>query len=196
MKILDEHKSTLDDLLIFKRINVIGTSGSGKSTFAKPLAEALQLPYIEMDQLFWKPDWAESTDEEFLPRIEQVAARPQWVLDGNYSRSFPIKLKRAQLLVWIDLPFFTTTYQVTRRAIKRSFSQAELWPGTGNRETLKKSFFSKDSVIWWSITHYQSTGVKYEQLMRSEAYEDIAFLRLTSRKQIKHLLNSGSASGQ
>lgn len=196
MKILDEQNITLDDLLRYQRINVIGTSGSGKSTFAKSLAEALQLPYFEMDQLFWKPNWVESTDEEFLPKVEQVAARPQWVLDGNYSRSFPIKLKRAQLLVWIDLPFLTTTYSVTRRAIKRSLSQTELWPDTGNRESLKKSFFSKDSVIWWSITHYQSTGVKYEQLMRSGAYGDIAFLRLTSRKQIKRLLNSGSASGQ
>jgi adenylate kinase family enzyme len=196
MKILDAQKSTLDNLADYQRINVIGTSGSGKSTFAKSLAEALQLPYFEMDQLFWKPNWVESTDEEFLPKVEQVAARTQWVMDGNYSRSFPIKLKRAQLLVWIDLPFLTTTYRVTRRAIQRSLSQTELWPDTGNRESLKKSFFSKDSVIWWSITHYQSTGVKYEQLMRSEAYGDIAFLRLPSRKQIKRLLNSGSASGQ
>ncbi|MEE4280863.1 MAG: shikimate kinase [Pseudomonadales bacterium] len=196
MKILDAQKSTLDNLADYQRINVIGTSGSGKSTFAKSLAEALQLPYFEMDQLFWKPNWVESADEEFLPKVEQVAACPQWVLDGNYSRSFPIKLKRAQLLVWIDLPFLTTTYRVTRRAIQRSLSQTELWPDTGNRESLKKSFFSKDSVIWWSITHYQSTGVKYEQLMRSEAYGDIAFLRFTSRKQIKRLLNSGSASGQ
>ncbi len=196
MKILDAQKSTLDNLADYQRINVIGTSGSGKSTFAKSLAEALQLPYFEMDQLFWKPNWVESTDEEFLPKVEQVAACPQWVLDGNYSRSFPIKLKRAQLLVWIDLPFLTTTYRVTRRAIQRSLSQTELWPDTGNRESLKKSFFSKDSVIWWSITHYQSTGVKYEQLMHSEAYGDIAFLRFTSRKQIKRLLNSGSASGQ
>jgi adenylate kinase family enzyme len=195
MKILDEQSITLDDLLEYQRINIIGTSGSGKSTFAKHLAGALQLPYIEMDQLFWKPDWVESTDEEFLPRIEQVAERPQWVLDGNYSRTLPIKLNSAQLFVWIDLPFFTTTYRVTRRAIKRSLSQAELWPGTGNRETLKKSFLSKDSVIWWSITHYHSTGEKYEQLMHSETYENIAFLRLRSRKQVARLLNSRSQNG-
>ena len=196
MKILNAQTSTLTDLANYQRINVIGTSGSGKSTFARSLAEALQLPYVEMDQLFWKPNWVESTDEEFLPKVEQVAARPQWVLDGNYSRSFPIKLNRAQLLVWIDLPFITTTYRVTRRAIKRSLSQTELWPDTGNRESLKNSFLSKDSIIWWSITHYRSTGVKYQQLMRSEAYGNTAFLRLSSRKQIKRLLNSGSASGQ
>jgi energy-coupling factor transporter ATP-binding protein EcfA2 len=190
MKILKAETVTLADLSGCQRINVIGTSGSGKSTFAKKLAAALDLPYFEMDALFWKPDWVESTDSEFLPKVAQVAAQPEWILDGNYSRTFDIKFNRAQLVVWIDLAFLTTTYAVTRRAIKRSFSKKELWPDTGNRESLKKSFLSKDSIIWWSITHYHSTRRKYERLMSSEAYGDIAFLRLTSRGQITRLLDS------
>ena len=196
MKILDGQKVTLDDLVQYQRINIIGTSGSGKSTFARSLAEVLQLPYFEMDQLFWKPEWVESTDEEFLPKVEQVAEGPQWVLDGNYSRTSVIKLNRAQLLVWIDLPFLTTTFSVTCRAIKRSFSKKELWPDTGNRESLQKSFFSKDSIIWWSITHYRATVIRYEQLMHSGDHEHIAFLRFRSRTQIARLLKSGSLNDQ
>ncbi|MCR9259969.1 MAG: hypothetical protein NXH95_09615 [Pseudomonadaceae bacterium] len=190
MNILPAEKSTLADLSKFQRINVIGSSGSGKSTFAKNLAAALQLPCYEMDELFWQADWVESTDEEFLPKVEHVVEQPQWILDGNYSRTLSIKLNRAELLIWIDLPFLTTTYQVTQRAIKRSFSKQELWPGTGNRESLKKSFLAKDSIILWSITHYHATRKKYEHLMNSGAYEDIAFLRLSSRSQIARLLNS------
>jgi len=190
MNILKAETVTLADLSGCQRINVIGTSGSGKSTLAKKLAAALDLPYFEMDALFWKSDWVESTDSEFLPKVAQVAAQPEWILDGNHSRTFDIKFNRAQLVVWIDLAFLTTTCAVTRRAIKRSFSKKELWPDTGNRESLKKSFLSKDSIIWWSMTHYHSTRRKYEQLMSSEAYGDIAFLRLTSRGQIARLLNS------
>lgn len=190
MNILHAEKSTLADLSRFQRINVIGTSGSGKSTFATSLATALQLPCYEMDELFWQPDWVESSDEEFFPKVEDIAEKSQWVLDGNYSRTFAIKLKRVQLLIWIDLPFLTTTYRVTRRAVKRSFSKEELWPDTGNRESLKKSFLSRDSIIWWSMTHHHSTRSKYEQLMTSETYGDIAFLRLTSRGQIARLLNA------
>ena len=48
------------------RINVIGTSGSGKSSFSKRLAEKLDVPYIELDALHWKPNWTESTDEELI----------------------------------------------------------------------------------------------------------------------------------
>lgn len=37
----------------FRRINVVGTSASGKSTFACALAAKLGLSYIELDNLFW-----------------------------------------------------------------------------------------------------------------------------------------------
>ena len=45
------------------RINVVGTSGCGKSTVGKRIAERLSVPYIQLDELYWKPNWAESTDE-------------------------------------------------------------------------------------------------------------------------------------
>jgi energy-coupling factor transporter ATP-binding protein EcfA2 len=74
------------------KINVIGTSGSGKSTFAKALAQQLAIPYIEMDTLFWKPHWTGSSDAELFEKLEQAISQPSWVLDGNYKRSQPIKL--------------------------------------------------------------------------------------------------------
>ena len=74
-----------------KKINVIGTTGSGKSTFSSLLAKELGFPYIHMDELFWKPNWQESTDDEFIPKIKRVVAGVLWVLDGNYSRTNDIK---------------------------------------------------------------------------------------------------------
>tara|TARA_B100000029_G_scaffold512514_1_gene609361 strand:+ start:9644 stop:9868 length:225 start_codon:yes stop_codon:yes gene_type:complete len=73
------------------RINVLGTSGSGKSTFSKNLAEQLNIPYVQLDELFWKPNWTESSDEEFFPKIEDALSPDEWVLDGNYIRSTPVK---------------------------------------------------------------------------------------------------------
>jgi len=51
-----------------KRINVKGTSGSGKSTFAAELARRLDLPYVELDALHHGPNWSEPTDEGFRAR--------------------------------------------------------------------------------------------------------------------------------
>lgn len=46
-----------------KFINIIGTTGSGKSTFARKLAQKQQLQYIELDNLLWLDDWQESADD-------------------------------------------------------------------------------------------------------------------------------------
>ena len=47
------------------KINVVGTSGSGKSTLARQLAERLDVPYIEMDRLYWRPEWQGTPDDAF-----------------------------------------------------------------------------------------------------------------------------------
>ena len=73
------------------RINVLGTSGSGKSTFSKKLADKLNVPYVQLDELFWKPNWTESSDEELFPKLEKAVSSDEWVLDGNYTRTIPIK---------------------------------------------------------------------------------------------------------
>ncbi len=48
------------------KINVVGTSGVGKSTLARRLAQILSLPYIEMDRLYWRPDWQGTPDDELF----------------------------------------------------------------------------------------------------------------------------------
>lgn len=68
-------------------INVVGTSGSGKSTLARRLAHRLGLPWIELDRLYWRPNWQGTPDEAFFAAIVAATASPGWVLDGNYNRS-------------------------------------------------------------------------------------------------------------
>ena len=66
------------------RVNVVGTSGSGKSTFCKRLSELLDAPHIEMDRLYHKPNWGEPTSEEFEAIVAEAIKPDCWVLDGNY----------------------------------------------------------------------------------------------------------------
>jgi adenylate kinase family enzyme len=163
-----------------ERINVVGTSGSGKTTVARELSRLLKLPYYEMDRLFWKPEWHESSNDEFLPKVRNVADQTTWILDGNYTRTIAVKWQRVQLVVWLDLSFARTVFRVTRRAIGRSLTHRELWPGTGNRESLAKAFLSRKSIILWAITSYRKNRKKYRSLMIAPQYSHIKFLRLTS----------------
>ena len=72
-----------------KFINIIGTTGSGKSTFARKLAQKQQLQYIELDNLLWLDDWQESADDAFFFKLKSnmEAAATGWVIDNLYTRS-------------------------------------------------------------------------------------------------------------
>jgi len=177
-----------EQLRSYRRINVVGTSGSGKSTFSRQLAEVLDLPHCEMDQLFWKPDWVAATDEELFESVRQVTETESWVLDGNYTRTTPVKWSRVELVIWLDMSFLRTLSRVTRRVMYRSFSQTEIWPGTGNKETLRKAFLKKDSIIWWMLTSYRRNRKKYLAAMDAPEYEHIRFVWLRSPREVEGFL--------
>ena len=135
-----------------KRINVKGTSGSGKSTFAAELARRLGLPYIELDALHHGPNWSEPTDEEFRARVrEAMEAAPEgWVIDGNYeSKLGDLVLDAADAIVWLDLPLRLALRRLWRRTLTRIRDNVELW--SGNRESWRGGFWGRDSLFAWTL---------------------------------------------
>lgn len=165
------------------RINVVGTAGSGKSTVGKRIAERLNVPYIQLDELFWKPNWAESTDEELFPKLEKALSADDWVLDGNYSRTQPIKWKRVQMVVYLDLPFHIVLYRIIKRSLVRGFKNEELW--AGNKETVWKHLFTSDSMILWTITSFYKVRKRYTELFEKLEYSHIKCVRLRSGKEVE-----------
>ncbi|MBU6955208.1 adenylate kinase [Hahella sp. HN01] len=171
------------------RINVIGTSGSGKSTFSKRLSEKLDIPYIEMDALYWGPDWRNHPEEIFSARVAQALQQEDWILDGNYNSRTQLKWDRAQIVVWIDYSFPRTLFQAIRRALTRIITKRELWAGTGNKESLRK-LFSKDSIVLWTMTTYKKNRKKYLSIMRDPRYAHIRFIRIRSPREMESCLLS------
>lgn len=167
------------------KINVVGTSGSGKSTFSRTLATKLGHPYIEMDAIFWKANWQESSDEEFFSALKSILSQDTWVLDGNYNRTSEIKWADIDQVIWIDYSFSRTVYQAVKRAFIRSVTKTELWENTGNIETFTKSFFSRDSIIVWTLKTYKRNRVRYTEMFNDPRYRHIEFVRLTSPKMTK-----------
>lgn len=172
------------------KINVVGTSGSGKSTLAKQLAKAQNIPYVQLDQLFWRANWQGTPDDVFFIGLEEAlaASSESWVLDGNFDRTRPIKWRDVDMVVWIDYPFWRVFSQAIFRAIKRIISQVELWPGTGNRESFRKTFLSRESVLLWSLKTWRQNRQRYFADMINPRYAHIQFVRLTSRKEAQTLV--------
>jgi adenylate kinase family enzyme len=174
----------------YQRINVVGTSGSGKTTFCKSLSAILKIDHIEIDKVFWRPNWQMPPDEEFFTSLRgALATKNAWILDGNYTRTIPIKWEKVELVIWLDYSFPRTLLQALKRAIYRSTTGKELWEGTGNRETFRKSLFSKDSIILWTIMTHKKVRKMYESLMKNNSYSRIKFIRLRSPSKADKFLN-------
>lgn len=172
-----------------RRINVVGTSGSGKSTFSKELAAVLKSPYLEMDAMFWQPNWQGASDEAFFSILRTQLSQETWVLDGNYNRSLAIKWAKVETVIWLDYSFIRTLYQAVRRAFMRSWLRTELWGKSGNTESFSKSFFSSESVVLWTIKTYASNRARYRKMCFDPAYSHIQFIRLTNPKMARTLLS-------
>jgi adenylate kinase family enzyme len=137
---------------VAQRINVKGTSGSGKTTFARELARRLDLPYVELDALHHGPNWSEPTDEEFRARVRAAmdAAPAGWVIDGNYETKLgDTVLAEADLIVWLDLPLWLKLRRIWRRTKHRIRDDVELW--SGNRESWRNALWGWDSLFWWMV---------------------------------------------
>src|SRR5881392_3560954 len=117
-----------------RRVNVVGTSSSGKRTLAIALAERLSFPYIELDALHWGPNWAEAPNEVMRERVRSAIGGETWVVDGNYSAVRDLVWARADTVVWLDLPLPTILARYARRTVRRLATRQQLW--SGNRERL------------------------------------------------------------
>lgn len=176
------------------KINVVGTSGVGKSTLARRLATRLDAPYIEMDTLYWRRNWQGVTDDELFATLEErLTETPSWVLDGNYNRTRPVKWREVDLVVWVDYGFWRTLRQALSRALSRAWTQKELWPGTGNHETFRLSFLSRDSIILWTLKTWHKNRRRYLEDMRDPQLSHLKFVRLCTQAQTEAFIQSISS---
>ncbi len=89
------------------KIIIIGCTGAGKSTFARKLQDKTQLPLYYLDMLWHKPDHTHITREEFDSRLKEIMATDRWIIDGNYMRTIPMRLKECDTVFLLDYPLET-----------------------------------------------------------------------------------------
>jgi adenylate kinase family enzyme len=86
------------------KVIIIGCPGSGKTTFAEKLQKCTALPLYYLDAIWHKPDKTHIPREEFDQRISEIFATPEWIIDGNYSRTIEMRLKECDTVFLFDLP--------------------------------------------------------------------------------------------
>lgn len=119
-----------------RRILVIGSGGSGKTTFARRLAERTKLPLIHLDALYWRPGWDPTPADEWGARVEALLREPVWIMDGNYGGTLDIRLAACDTVVFLDMPRLVCLWRVVRRQLQHGGqNRAELPAGCPERVT-------------------------------------------------------------
>jgi adenylate kinase family enzyme len=166
------------------RVIVVGPAGSGKTTLARRLGAARDLPHTELDALWWDPNWTETGTERFRARLAQVVASDRWVLDGNFYTvgARDLAWPRADTIVWIDLAKWRTITRIVRRTIRRSFTRVELW--SGNRETFR-TMLGRDDLLRFAWRNYPKYHTRYSAIREDAALSHVTVIRLGSPRGVR-----------
>ncbi len=97
------------------RIAIIGCGGSGKSTIAHALGQALDLPVTHLDAIFYDKHWTPLPTNEFATQQEKLVTGERWVIEGNYASTLPIRLAAADTVIFLDLPATTCLWGIAQR---------------------------------------------------------------------------------
>ena len=95
--------------------------------------------------------------------------------------------ERADLLVWLDLPYPLVLGRVVRRTLRRRLRREELW--NGNREPPLHTFFTDpEHVVRWSISTRNLNRERIPALAADHPH--LVVVRLRRRRDVDRWLRS------
>lgn len=176
-----------------QRVLIIGSPGAGKSTLAHRLSALTGLPLYNLDRIHWLPGWIERDREEALGELRAVLVRDRWIIDGNYGSNLPVRLERADTVLWLDYPTRVCLKGVLRRWRQyRGTSRPDMTVGCPERLSLEFLFYVLRFRSAWQhrnaralarfggrvIRHFSRAETErwLERLVSSEFFTDAARL--------------------
>nr|MBC8383847.1 adenylate kinase [Candidatus Cloacimonadota bacterium] len=148
-----------------KRIAIIGTSCSGKSTLAHNISKILHIPHFELDHLYWQPDWQHLDRELFREKVKKTVQDERWVIDGNFSIVRDLIWENSDTIIWLNYPFDVVFLHALVRSIKRIVTKEQLFGN--NVESFRQTFFTKNSILYWIIYTHWKYKRTYSRLIRN-----------------------------
>ena len=164
-----------------RRVLVIGSGGSGKSTVAAQLGELLDVEVNHLDKFYWNPGWVETEPDEWLKTVTELVNRDSWIIDGNYSGTLELRLRKCDTIVFLDLPRFVCLWRIVKRFFAyRDGSRPDM--AEGCREHLNFEFVS------WIWNYPNRSRPKVVRLLQEYAAgKQIFWLR--SGNEVKRFLS-------
>jgi adenylate kinase family enzyme len=163
-----------------RKILVIGSGGSGKSTVSTRLGSLLNLEVCHLDKLFWRPGWVKPAREEWVQTVTELMNRDSWILDGNYSSTLELRFRQCDTIIFLDLSRWLCLWRIVRRVLRY---RKDLRPdmAEGCPEKLDLEFVS------WVWNYPRRTRPNVVRLLR-ECGEGKEVVWLRSRREVEGFL--------
>jgi len=165
------------------RVVVVGMTGVGKSTLAERLAARLDAAFVELDALFWDPDWTAAAPEVFRGRVAAATAGAAWVVAGNYSAVRDLVWPRATAIVWLDYRLSLALRRLTARTVRRAVTREVLWNGNVEYLWQHGKVWSDDSLFHWLFRTYWRYRSEFPALFAEPAHAHLQVIRLRSPRE-------------
>ncbi|MFF3432158.1 topology modulation protein [Streptomyces sp. NPDC002602] len=160
------------------RIALIGCGGSGKTYLSKQLATLISAPVTHLDAVYYDDEWNALDKEKFAAIQEELVAADSWVIEGNYAGTLPIRLARADTVIFLDLPAWVCLWGIAQRRLRYGGGQDN---STGVYDRINWSFIR---YVWG---YRKTMAPRVRDLVREHA-QGAPVYRVTSRRQARALL--------
>ncbi|MDP6607303.1 MAG: adenylate kinase [Dehalococcoidia bacterium] len=145
------------------------------------------MPLVELDALFWQPNWVKSDDETFGAKLGKATAGDARIAAGDYRRvSERVLWPRAETIVWLDFRLSLVARRLLARSWRRWRNKEMLW-GT-NRERFLALLYRRDSLFYYAIRTHRSHRRGWLGMMADPRWSHLNFVQLRSPAELARWL--------
>lgn len=167
----------------YYRIMIVGNNGSGKSFLAGELSVITGLPTVHLDVEFWRPNWEQPSQAEWLQKQTELIAKEKWIIDGNHTGTMELRFQTADLIIFLDINRWVCLTGVFKRHGKKRADMPQYL-----EERLDRDFLRFLKGLWnFSQTRKRTITGFHDQ------YPDKPFLVIQSRRAMNQLIRQWRA---
>jgi len=171
-----------------QRILILGRTGSGKTTLARELAATIGVPHVELDALYFGPDFSTAPLPVLRERTSAAIAGDRWVTDGNKSAVRDLVWPRADTVIWLDYPLVVSLWRLGRRALWRTSVLKAQATARGGKAGLARQLRSAAKGVLTALRSHKGQRREYPRMFAEQENQHLAVVRLRSPRATRRWL--------
>jgi adenylate kinase family enzyme len=175
-------------LLGCQRILILGRTGSGKTTLARELAAAIGVPHVELDALYFGPNFSTVPLSVLRDRTSAAIAGDRWVTDGNKSAVRDLVWPRADTVIWLAYPLVVSLWRLGKRAIWRTSVLKTQAAETDDKARLPRQFLLAAKGVLTALRSHRGQRREYPRMFAEQENQHLTVVRLRSPRATRRWL--------